>query len=163
MLALGVAALATGGCSTTPPGATDPNLALAKSRAAQGGDAFGEQCAGCHGARGEGTTKGPVIIGGGALPTYPRSGTSDNLTTDPNELQLRTQSQVPGAPKRQPFNTARDVYDYVSTKMPAGRPGSLPADDYWQIVSFMLVAHGRQVPDEGLSRANAASVAIQPN
>jgi hypothetical protein len=84
------------------------------------------------------------------------------MTTDPKELQLKTKSSVPGAPKRQPFNTAKDVFEYVSTQMPPGRPGSLRAEDYYAVVTFMLVAHGSPVPSGGVTPANAGAIAVQP-
>ena len=37
---------------------------------------------------------------------------------------------------------------------------SLSAEDYWAIVNFMLVAHGVQLPPEGVTANNASSVKL---
>lgn len=157
-----VAGLGLSACATTPPGATDANLAQAKSKATRGSALFAQHCSECHGDRGQGTTKAPAVIGGGALRVYPRASTADNLTTDPNELQLRTETQLPGAPSRPPFNHAEDVFEYIQTHMPARAPGSLRPEDTWAILDFMLRAHGVAVPEGGVTPQNASSVATQP-
>jgi cytochrome c len=149
-------------CATTPPGASDANLAKAKSQAARGAALFGQHCSGCHGDRGQGGPQAPAVIGGGALRVYPRAASNDNLTTDPNELQLRTDSQVPGAPTRPPFNNAKDLFDYVQKTMPPQAPGSLRAEDTWAILDFMLRAHGVAVPAGGVTAENASSLPTQP-
>jgi cytochrome c len=151
-------------CSTTPRGALDANLAQARNKAAQGGTLFGEHCASCHGQRGEGLSA-PAIMGVDALPEYPKDPTmsSDIRSTDPAEQQLRQQLYPGGAPMREPFRTAADLYNYVSSQMPKKHPGSLGSQDYWKIVTFMLIAHGASVPPEGVDEQNAPSVTIRPS
>jgi cytochrome c len=34
------------------------------------------------------------------------------------------------------------LYDYVSRTMPFDTPGSLTADEYWQVISFLLEENG---------------------
>jgi mono/diheme cytochrome c family protein len=150
-------------CSSTPRGALDANLALARDKAAQGAKLFGEHCASCHGQRGEGLSA-PVTMGKDALPEYPKDPTlsSDIRNTDPTEQQLRQQLFPGGAPMRQPFRTAGDLYDYVSKQMPKKDPGSLGSGDYWNVITFLLIAHGAQVPPEGVKAQNASSVVVRP-
>ena len=64
---------------------------------------------------------------------------------------------------REPFRTAADLYNYVSIQMPKKHPGSLGSQDYWKIVTFMLIAHGASVPPEGVDAQNAPSVTIRPS
>lgn len=153
-------------CSPTQRGASDAHLALARDRAATGAALFEKECAGCHGDRGQGLTGGPSILGGHALPMYPEEATSAGNPQLANPGQVRTQrlTRVPGAPSRQPFRTAADLYEYVSTRMPfpPRRSGSLEAAEYWAIVDFMLVAHGVEVPSEGLTAQNAAKIPLEP-
>ncbi len=158
--------LALAACSATPLGASEPNMANAQKKAGPGGDLYQKECAACHGKRGEGLTNAPGVIGAGALPTYPRD---QSLSTNPalsNNAQQQAQdsSRPPGAPSRDPFRTAQDLYNYVSTKMPLpkSRAGSLKPEEYWAVTNFMLVAHGSAVPDGGITAANAASVEIAP-
>jgi mono/diheme cytochrome c family protein len=168
LLGCSVAALgfALGACASTPLGASEPNLANAQQKAGPGGELYQKECAACHGKRGEGLTNAPGIIGSGALPTYPRD---QSLSTNPalsnnSQQQMQDSSRPPGAPSRDPFRTALDLYNYTSTKMPLpkSRAGTLKPEEYWAIVNFMLVAHGSAVPEGGITADNAASVQIAP-
>jgi mono/diheme cytochrome c family protein len=159
---LSLAILATS-CSITPRGASDPNLAVARDKAAEGAKVFERDCASCHGQRGEGITA-PGILGSDGLPLYPRDPSQSTLAanTDPNEQQLRQQLSPGGIPSRQPFKTAQDLYEYVRLKMPSKRAGSLSTQDYWAVVNFLLVAQGIKVPDKGIDTGNAHDVVINP-
>jgi mono/diheme cytochrome c family protein len=159
-------ALALSACSATQLGATEPNLASAKTKATPGSELFEKECAACHGKRGEGVSNGPPIIGATALPEYPRD---KSLSTSPALSSQAAQqagdaNRPPGAPSRDPFRTAQDLYSYISTKMPLpkSRAGTLKPDEYWAITSFMLIAHGSAVPEGGVTAENAASVPIAP-
>lgn len=156
--------LVLGACSTTPLGASEPNLANAQQKAGPGAELFGRECGSCHGKRGEGLANAPAIIGSGALPVYPRD---QSLSTNPAlsnaaAQQQQDASRPPGAPSRDPFRTAQDLFAYTSTKMPLpkSRAGSLKPEEYWAIINFMLLAHGSSVPDGGVTADNAASVQI---
>jgi mono/diheme cytochrome c family protein len=131
---------------------------------ADGANLFSQHCASCHGDRGQGLVHAPAIIGPGALAEYPTQATSASNPQLSNPGQVRTQklTQVTGAAVRAPFRTAADVYQYVSTRMPmpAKNAGSLTAQEYWAILSFMLTSHGAQVPEGGVNEANAASIAL---
>lgn len=153
-----------GACAATPPGASDAHLAQAKSRAAQGGAVFDRACAGCHGPRGEGLAGAPPILGATALPRYPRDQAGVQLYQDPQQIQRQAQLRVPGAPSRIELVTALDVYDYlkVHTSM-VNKPadvGELTDEELWGVVNFLLIAQGSDVPESGISPANAASVLI---
>jgi mono/diheme cytochrome c family protein len=151
-------------CASTPRGATEANFARAKSGSPNGATLFARECASCHGARGELASSTPQILGEGALPEYPRPRNinADPAAGDPESLKLEAQSRPPGAPWRDPFRTARDLHNYVSKHMPLPkeRAGSLSPDEYWAIINFMLLAHGVQVPPEGVTAGNAASVKL---
>jgi mono/diheme cytochrome c family protein len=151
-------------CAATPRGATETNFARAKSGAPNGATAFTRECASCHGARGESGGNIPQILGEGALPEYPRARDLNASPTagDPESLKLEAQSRPPGAPWRDPFRNARDLHNYVSKHMPLPkeRAGSLSPEDYWAIINFMLLAHGVQLPPEGVTAENAAQVKL---
>jgi mono/diheme cytochrome c family protein len=154
-----IAAIAA--CAATQRGASDANMASANAKAADGAKLFAQQCAGCHGQRGEGS-KAPEIMGTGALPTYPKQSNLGNNAAfaDPSELQLREAARAAGAPKRDPFNTAQDVYNYISKRMPFKAAGSLRPEEYWSILNFMLFAHGAVVPADGVNATNASTVQL---
>jgi hypothetical protein len=103
-------------------------------------------------------------MGPGALPTYARdaSTTSNPALQDLAERQPK-QSLPTGADLRGSFKTAADVHRYVSQQMPLPKTeaGSLSADDYWAVVSFILLGHGVVVPAAGVGAENAASVRLK--
>ena len=152
-------------CASVPRGATDMNMAKARSGSDRGFSAFKQNCASCHGERGESVSSAPRIMGEGALPEYPaeRNSSTDPAAGDQEWLRLQAQSRPAGAPWRDPFRTAQDLYNFVSKKMPlpATKVGSLPAEHYWDIVNFMLLAHGVSLPTEGVNPGNAGSVKLQ--
>jgi mono/diheme cytochrome c family protein len=151
-------------CASMPRGASDANLAKARSGAPDGASSYQHNCAGCHGERGESTGRAPRIMGEGALPELPQeyNANADPAAGDPELLRLRAQTRPAGAPSRDPFRTADDVYRYVSKNMPlpVDKAGSLSAEEYWAIVNFMLLGHGVPVPPEGVTAANASSVKL---
>jgi mono/diheme cytochrome c family protein len=153
-----------GACASTPRGATDAQLGLAKGRAPEGAALFSEHCATCHGERGQGLVSAPAIMGPGALAEYPTEATSSSNPQLSNQGQVQTQrmTQVPGAAARDPFRTAADVYRYISTRMPMPPrvAGSLNPQEYWAILNFMLMSHGAAVPASGVNEANAASILL---
>jgi mono/diheme cytochrome c family protein len=161
-----VLGIALGACSATPLGASEPNLASAQKQAGPGAELFDRECSTCHGKRGEGMTAAPSVIGSGALAEYPRD---KSLSTSPAmsnnaQQQAGDSTRPPGAPSRDPFRTAQDLFNYVSKQMPLpkSKAGSLKPDEYWAITSFMLIAHGSAVPADGVNASNAASIAIAP-
>lgn len=161
VVTISIAITAIVACAATQRGASDVSVADAASKAGEGAKLFGQQCASCHGKRGEGVTA-PAIMGPGGLPVYPKdSGLAMNPAfTDPSELKLREAARPAGAPKRDPFNTAQDLFNYISHRMPMKAAGSLKPEEYWAVLNFMLAAHGIAVPQGGISANNANSVAI---
>jgi hypothetical protein len=102
-------------------------------------------------------------MGPGALPRYPREGSEGSPTiTDPQQIEAlrQTRGNVPGASSRPPFRNAQDLFDYISKKMPKPKPGSLKPEEYWAIVTFILIGHGRTVPQGGVNSSNAPSISL---
>jgi hypothetical protein len=152
-------------CSPTPAGASDANLAQAKSRATEGSVLFEKSCAVCHGPRGEGLAGAPLIIGANALPRYPRDQSGVQLYQDPNQVQRQNQQRVPGMASRIEFVTAQNLFDYLElhvtqVKKPAGAP-DLNESDLWSIVNFVLIAHGSEVPPGEITPESANNVLIR--
>ena len=53
------------------------------------------------------------------------------------------------------FDTAQDLFNFISTKMPYQNPGWLPEAEYWDIVAYLLRAHGTNLRYE-VNASNAA-------
>jgi len=150
------------GCAVAQLGATPADLARAKDQAAQGSTTFANECAKCHGQRGEGLAGVPALLGPGALPEYPRNtgGSGDPTLTDPQQLQIQAQTRPAGAASRDTFRNAQDLFAYASTQMPKGHAGELKPVEYWAVVNFLLAAQGASLPAGGVGPANANSIPI---
>jgi S-disulfanyl-L-cysteine oxidoreductase SoxD len=121
--------------TTTPEPAADPLAAQIE----QGKTLYTAKCAGCHGAGGEGTDKGPPVVGPEAFPLDPR----------------------PGAQRTGQFKTAADVFAFATEHMPADDPGSLSQDEYLAIFAFDLAANGVKL-EKSLDGAAAAAIVLHP-
>jgi mono/diheme cytochrome c family protein len=89
-------------------------------------------CARCHGDRGQGA--GP----------------------DDPEAPL-----VIGARALTGFRDGQDLYEYVVDSMPNDAPGSLPPDDYWSVLAYLLAQNNLSGPGEPLGPATAAGVSMR--
>jgi hypothetical protein len=100
-------------------------------------------------------------LGPGALQEYPRASTtaSDPALVDPQLLQIRAQTRPAGAPWRDPFRNAQDLYAFTKTHVPKSRAADLKDPDYWAVVSFMLAAQGATLPPD-VGPGNGPSIAI---
>jgi cytochrome c len=151
-------------CTATQFGATEANLARGRTITTRGADLFTKECAECHGDRGEGLAQAPAVLGPGALPVFPRdsAATGSLAINDPEQLRIRQQTRPAGAPWRDPFRTAPDLFEFLKTHPAKKRAEWVAPDDYWALVTFMLAAHGSAVPAGGINADNASSVTIQP-
>jgi len=154
--------LAWFGCATTKLGATPEELSRARDQSAAGAAVFSNECATCHGGRGEGLANATAILGPGALPEYPRDtgGTGDPTLTDPQLIQIQAQTRPAGAAWRDPFRNAQDLYTFTTTHLSKSRAANLKDADYWAVTSFILAAQGVSLPAGGLGPSNAASIPI---
>ena len=122
--------------------------AFTHDQATAGARTYKRQCARCHGADGAGKDnqyqglRAPEVIGPGALPCEPRS------------YQVIRSAR---------FRTAKDVYDSVSATMPVDQPSILDADEYWDLVAYLLEANGRKADDTPLDAKTAAQVVLHPD
>ena len=104
----------------------------------RGAAIYGARCAGCHGAGGEGTAKGPPVVGAGALPLEPR----------------------PGSKRAVEFRAAADVAAWTSANMPGDAPGSLAPEEYLAVLAFALKANGVELGAEPLTAERLPSIVL---
>ncbi len=119
--------------------------AFTAEQADKGREVFRLQCARCHGPDGQGISNiwrgmtAPPLIGPSALPL------------DPRAYQKMRHFQ---------FRTVRDVYEFASAVMPADQPASLNAQDYWNVIAFVLSANGVPVNGKVLNEDVAANMSL---
>lgn len=110
-----------------------------EAQIAAGKTLYTEKCAACHGDAGQGTKKGPPVVGKDAFPLDPR----------------------PKAKRDVKFHTAADVFAWASKHMPAKAPGSLSTEQYLEIFAFDLTANGVKL-EHPLDGPAAAKIVLHP-
>lgn len=58
------------------------------------------------------------------------------------------------------YGTAQELYTYVSGVMPYDAPGTLSADEYWAVLSYLTDANGMLPPDTTLDGTNAEQIRV---
>lgn len=58
------------------------------------------------------------------------------------------------------YQTAKGLYDFASTQMPFDDAGSLKAEQYWDVLAFILDANGLLPPGTVLGPENAADIRL---
>ena len=99
---------------------------------------FGQHCASCHGAAGEGGGA-PMLVGAGALPKSPPEG-REHRTVE--------------------FATVLDVYEFTRATMPPDDPSVLSDAELWAILAFDLSANGIEL-DAPLGAEAAAKLPLE--
>jgi mono/diheme cytochrome c family protein len=118
----GVAQLAAINIDVDPTGR---GLPPGQGTSAEGAVLYAQQCAGCHGARGEGVRPAPKLIGRTPAAGYAFANDAKADRTIGNYW---------------PYATT--VYDYVKRAMPLTSPGSLTANQTYSLVAFLLSENG---------------------
>jgi len=91
---------------------------------ARGAEVFAQNCASCHGAKGEGQPPNPKLVG--ADPKDFGFGTDPSLTKTIGNYW--------------PYATT--LYDYINRAMPFPAPGTLPPADVYSVVAYLLAENG---------------------
>ena len=90
----------------------------------RGAAVFAKSCASCHGAHGEGTGAYPKLVG-----------------REPSDFSFAKDFKTPKTIGNYwPYATT--LYDYINRAMPFATPGSLPSDDVYSVIAYLLVENG---------------------
>jgi cytochrome c len=100
---------------------------------------FTESCASCHGAMGQGTDRGPPVVGQGVFPKQPRA----------------------GAVRTVEFVTALDVFVWAKANMPGDAPGTMSDEDLLAVFAFDLDANGVKL-EKPLDGESAQKIVLNP-
>jgi len=115
------------------------NLPAGRGSVSHGGEVFDQQCAACHGAKGEGGIGDRLVGGQGTL------GTPKPVRT--------VGSYWPYAPT---------LFDYIRRAMPQNAPQSLSNDDVYAVSAYILSLNGLLPPDATLDAKSLAAIKM-PN
>jgi cytochrome c len=133
------------GCHSEPPPQAPqaaPAAQVSADATAQiehGTQLYVAHCAKCHGDAGQGTDKGPPVVGKEAFPLAPRAGAKRDVE----------------------FRTAADVFAWATKHMPGDAPGTLSTDEYLAIFAFDLTANGIKL-DKPLDGPAAQAIVLHP-
>jgi cytochrome c len=126
---------------------TNPAINMAKTattpeqQSMAGAKLYADDCAGCHGDKGEGGKHAPALIGPTALPL-----------DAPDSAHKRKGVQ---------FKTAADVFAFIKKTMPADEPGSLGDSEIAAILAYDLHESNMQV-DKVLTAEDASEIVLHP-
>jgi polar amino acid transport system substrate-binding protein len=104
-----------------------PPALYTSAQASAGAKLYAAQCAQCHGANLEGGV-GPALTG-------------------PNLVRLANKTKL----------TVGDFFQFMSLQMPLNAPGSLPKDQYVQILAYILKYNGYPAGSKPLTYAAASN------
>jgi S-disulfanyl-L-cysteine oxidoreductase SoxD len=91
---------------------------------ARGAVVYAQQCASCHGAKGEGMPPNPKLVG-----------------AEPRDFSFASDAKIAKTIGNYwPYATT--LYDYINRAMPFAAPGSLPPGDVYSVVAFLLAENG---------------------
>ena len=120
-------------------GGDGSNLPPGSGSVSHGSEVFGQQCAACHGAKGEGGVGDRLVGGQGTL------GTPKPVHT--------VGSYWPYAPT---------LFDYIRRAMPQNAPQSLSNDDVYAVSAYILSLNGLLPADAALDAKSLAAIKM-PN
>lgn len=137
-------ALACTGCASSTVERTEAvhpgsvGVQTLESQTDRGALVYAENCAGCHGDAGQGSDKGPPVVGEEALPLDPRTGQKRDAK----------------------FRTAFDVYRWTHDNMPPKKADSLTDEEYLAVMAFALTANGVDLDGRTLDAENATAIVL---
>ncbi len=100
-------------------------LPAGQGTAAGGAVVYAQKCASCHGPKGEGMDKIPKLVGRDPAPGFTFASDFKKPKTIGNYW---------------PYSTT--LFDYLRRTMPLSAPGSLTADETYNLVAFLLSENG---------------------
>ena len=103
---------------------TGAGLPAGEGTYARGTAVYAQQCAVCHGAKGEGVLPNTRLVG-----------------ADPADFTFALDAKQPKTIGNYwPYATT--LYDYINRAMPFGAPGTLPPSDVYSVVAYLLAENG---------------------
>jgi mono/diheme cytochrome c family protein len=115
------------------------NLPEGRGSVSQGRDVFAQQCASCHGEKGEGDLGDRLVGGQGTLGTA---------------KPIRTVGSY--------WPYATTLFDYIRRAMPQNAPQSLSNDDVYAVSAYILSLNGLLAADAALDAKSLAAIKM-PN
>lgn len=162
LLLLGLAWLTQpASAQTMPPFPTNdrlrqPPTVYPPTQAGEGHQVYYMVCMVCHGDRGQGLTEEWRAVAGQEDMDCWQSGCHNPRHPPGGFIFPREVPRVVGGGALARFETAADLHDYLKASMPWHAPGSLQADEYWQLTAYLIQANEIDLPGRPLDERSAA-------
>lgn len=125
--------------TTTTAASTSSSVSAAEQQRRRGASFWAFDCAACHGAEGDSGRAGPRRVTTAALPKEPLTVSTERLRTYANVHALVV---------------------YVRDHMPRDIAGELPAEEYWDVLAYVLARRGVDLGDAPLDEARAKTLRV---
>ena len=126
----------------TDVGPDGAELPAGSGTVAAGASLFAAQCASCHGAKGEGISPNPPLIG--------RDSAAEGFPFGSDPKLVKTIGNY--------WPHATTLFDYVKRAMPLAAPGSLRDEEVYALTAFLLAENGIIARDASLDAAALRAV-----
>ncbi len=139
-----------------------PTLPAQPNQADLGSQVYYYVCMACHGDRGQGLTPEWIASWGlGDKPCWQSKCHASNHPPEgfklPEAIPAVVSPAVVGA-----FANALELHDYIAQNMPWQAPGTLEAEEYWQLTAFLVRENGIDPGPLPLNADNASQVRMRP-
>jgi cytochrome c5 len=140
-----------------------PPMPPRPSQADYGAQVYYGVCMACHGDRGQGLTDEWRAVWGEDANCWQSRCHGPDHPPEGFVIPETCCTAVLGAGTLTRFNTAKELFDYLTDTMPWWNPGSLTREQFWQLTAFLMRGHNA-LPDEiTLDESNAAVFNVHPN
>jgi cytochrome c len=133
----------------------------ASDQATHGAEVYSEHCITCHGDRGQGLTLEWRLTWDPEHQNCNRPN-CHGLNHPPEGFYLPNMyaPAIVGPDALEEFQTAQDLFGFISTRMPFQEPGVLSQEDYWALAAFLLRQNGVALPGADLGAGNASRILL---
>lgn len=137
-------------------------LADASDQATRGAQVYAMHCITCHGDRGQGLTLEWRLTWDDEHQNCAKPKCHGRDNPEGFYLPNMYAPAIVGPDTLEEFQTAKDLFDFVSTRMPFQEPGILPQEDYWALAAFLLQRNGLALPGAEIGVGNASMILLRP-
>jgi len=120
-------------------------FSTADAQIAHGVKVYTKSCAGCHGASGQGTEDGPMLVGEGAFADYHSA----------MDIAVFVTKNMPPKKSSKVSTSERDFWNMKASSK------TLNDTDYWAVLAFALSANGVEL-SEPVGPHNASGMILNP-
>ncbi len=140
------------------------NIALADARdqATRGAELYAMRCITCHGDRGQGLTREWRLTWDDEHQNCAKPKCHGRDNPEGFYLPNMYAPAIVGPDTLDEFETAQDLFDFISTRMPFQEPGILMPEDYWALTAYLLRQNGITLPGAEVGQDNARAILLHP-